>query len=471
MVKIKFRKVLILCLLLSLIGFSGIPIIGRGNEYDGVEFNIVDARANDYTTSNQKLPSVCVLTNETIAIVWESNEQEGGGLANGIYGTVIDISTGNNITAEFHVNEYTTDNQGFASICALSNEVVAVAWSSMGQDGDMWGIYTKVFNVITNTNITAELQVNEYWAGYQYEPSICALSSDSYALAWQSYQDGSYDVYARVYNATTGTPITGEFRVHNDTAGSQHRPSVCTLSPDSFAVSWESNTQDGDGFGVAGVVIDAATGNNITREFQVNDYSTDDQWFSSICALDNEKIAVAWRSNGQDGNSNGVYATVIDTTTGNNITTELQMNEFAMNTQQNPSICALSSDLFMVAWESNLQDGSVYGVYMKAVNVTTGTAIISETRVNNYTTGNQWYSAICALSNESVAVVWESDGQDGDGYGIYFSTSTLVRSIPNGNGNGKSPTIPGFEFYIMLSAIGLSIIVILRKNQKKKNNY
>ena len=342
-----------------------------------------------------------------------------------------------------------------------------VAWSSIGQDGDMWGVYANVFNVITKTSITPELQVNEYTFGYQYEPSICALSNDSFAVAWQSNQEaGSYDVYARVFNATTGNSITGEFRVNNSTIGSQHRPSICTLSQDSFAVSWESNNIDGKGFGVVGVVIDAVTGNNVTKEFHVNDYTVDEQWFSSACALDNENIAVAWRSQGQDGSGYGVYATVIDTTTGNNITAELQMNEETANNQQNPSICALSSDLFMVAWESANQDGDGYGVYMRAINVTTGNSIISEYQVNNYTTGNQWYSAICALSNKSVALVWESDGQDGDGYGIYFSTSTLVISIPN----GKSTSIPGYDFYILISVIGVSIMAILRKRQKKENH-
>jgi len=414
-------------------------------------------------------PSVCRLTNETMALVWESYEQEGGGLGYGIYGTVIDITTAKNITAEFRVNDYTTDNQRIASICTLSSDTVAIAWSSMGQDGDWYGVYTKVFNVMTNTSITPELQVNEYTLGSQHEPSICALSEDSFAIAWNSNQDaGSYNVYARVYNATTGNPITGEFRVNNCTTIGL-RPSICKLTQDSFAVSWESTSQDGDGYGVFGVVIDADTGNNATKEFQINYYTTSDQEDSDICALDNENIAVAWNSFGQDGDYRGVYATVIDITTGNNITAELQMNEVTWNFQQKPSICALSSDLFIVAWESVLQDGDGYGIYMKAIDVTTGTSINSEYPVNNYTTGNQWHSAICALSNKGVTIVWESEGQDGDGYGIYFSTATLVSSISNGN--GKSTSIPGFEFYIMMSAIGLSITVILRKSQKKKNNY
>ncbi|MFX0043498.1 MAG: hypothetical protein ACFE8L_11355 [Candidatus Hodarchaeota archaeon] len=467
MVKVKFRNLFILSLLSILTLFSCIPI-GRATVVYDLEFNIVDAQVNNYTTNNQKLPSICLLTNETLAIVWESYGQDGG--ENGVYGTVIDATTGNNITSEFRVNDYTSYNQAFASICALSSEVVAIAWSSWNQDGSFWGVYTKVYNVITHTSLTPEIPVNEYTSGYQYEPSICALSNDSFAIAWQSNQDaGSYDVYARVFNATTGSAITGEFRVNNFTTGSQQRPSICSLSQDAFAVAWESSNLDGDGYGVFGVVIDAATGNNLTKQFQINDYTINDQWFCSACALDNENIAVAWRSNGQDGSGYGVYATVIDTTTGNNITAELQMNQENFTSQQNPSICALSSDLFIVAWESASQDGDGYGVYMRAVNVTTSKSIVPEYQVNNYTTGNQWYSGICALSNKDVAIVWESDGQDGDGYGIYLSTSTLASSILS----EKSKEIPGYNLYIMISVIGLVIgtviTVKLRKNQKKDN--
>jgi len=128
--------------------------------------------------------------------------------------------------------------------------------------------------------------------------------------------------------------------------------------------------------------------------------------------------------------------------------------------QQNPSICALSNDLFMVAWESALQDGDGYGVYMRAVNATTGTPIFSEVQVNNYTTGNQWYTALCAPSDKDVVVAWESAYQDGDGFGIYFSSATLKQTLPS---NGKSTSIPGYNYYFMISAIGLSLVVILKK--------
>jgi hypothetical protein len=467
MSKVNYKNSLVPLLLFSLIYLGSVPIIVRGINYIDVEFNLIDARANNYTASDQKHPSLCALNNETFAIFWESYGQEGGGPPApeyGIYGTVIEVTTGNNVTAEFLVNDYTSYNQRYSSICALTDEIVAVAWSSWNQDGSFWGVYTKVINVITGIDVTSEIAVNQVTTGYQYEPSICALSDDTFAIAWHSNQDAlQYDVYARVFNATTGTGITSEFRVNNYTTGSQQRPSVSTLTEDSFVVTWESSLQDSDGYGVFGVVIDAATGNNLTKTFQVNEYIAYDQWFSSVCSLDDEKIAVAWRDAYQDGNGTGVYAIVIDTTTGNNVTAELQMNEYNEYAQQNPSICALSSDLFMVAWESGIQDGNGYGVYIRAVNVTTGMPIFSEVQVNNFTTGNQWVTAICALSEKNVVVAWESAFQDGDGFGVYFSSATLIASTPS---NG-STSIPGYDFYFMVGAIGLSLAVILRKFKKK----
>ena len=40
-------------------------------------------------------------------------------------------------------------------------------------------------------------------------------------------------------------------------------------------------------------------------------------------------------------------------------------------------------------------------------------------RVNSYTEGNQIYSKVSGLSDGGFLVAWASDGQDGSGYGIY----------------------------------------------------
>jgi methionine-rich copper-binding protein CopC len=115
----------------------------------------------------------------------------------------------------------------------------------------------------------------------------------------------------------------------------------------------------------------------------------------------------------------GVYAAVFSATTGANLTAEFRVNTYTTNTQRSPAICALTADTFAVAWESVGQDGSGFGVYAAVFNATTGANLMAEFRVNTYTASDQENPAVSALTADTFAVTWQSNGQDGSGYGVY----------------------------------------------------
>lgn len=71
---------------------------------------------------------------------------------------------------------------GFPSICALSNDTVAIVWECFPQDGDAIGIYGTIINATTGKNITAEFQVNTYTSSSQDAPSLWILSNDKFAV-------------------------------------------------------------------------------------------------------------------------------------------------------------------------------------------------------------------------------------------------------------------------------------------------
>ena len=105
--------------------------------------------------------------------------------------------------------------------------------------------------------------------------------------------------------------------------------------------------------------------NNITNKFHVNDYTTLNQQAPSISALSSDTFAIAWESDGQDLSDEGVYVRVFNAITGNSITNEFLVNEETTNDQMKPSIAALSIDRFIIAWQSYDQDagGTDNGVY------------------------------------------------------------------------------------------------------------
>ena len=425
-----------------------------------IERILNEMQVNDYTADEQNYPSICTLSSDTFAVAWSGS---GEGDSNGIYATVIDTTTGNNITREVRVNNYTADGQSEPSICALSSELFAVAWTSDGQDGFGEGIYATVINATTGNNITREFRVNDYVTQDQDHPSICALSSSSFAAVWSSdNQDGSdRGIFATVIDATTGNNITREFQVNDITLYIQSYPSICTLSSESFAVAWECWIPGvPDAFpDIYATVVNASTGNNITREIQVNQYITHSQRWPSICALSNESFAVVWSGEGQDSISWDIYATIIEATTGYLIIEEFRVNDYSINAQRWPSICTLSNESFVVAWSGEGEDDS-NGIYTTVIDASMGTPIMAEFQVNEYRYLDQAFPSICALSNESFAVAWSGEGQ-ADSNGIYAT----VLALSSGSGGGQ-PAIEGYDIFIFLGiALAASVFLIRKRHQ------
>ncbi len=92
--------------------------------------------------------------------------------------------------------------------------------------------------------------------------------------------------------------------------------------------------------------------------------------------------------------------------------TEFRVNTTTADNQQNPAITALADGGFVVTWQSNLQDGSGYGVYGQRYN-SFGIAAGVEFRINTYSQNDQSYSAITALADGGFVVTWSSSNQDG----------------------------------------------------------
>ena len=149
----------------------------------------------------------------------------------------------------------------------------------------------------------------------------------------------------------------------------------------------------------------------------MNTYIANAQQEPSVAAFPNGKFVVAWESNGQDGSSYGVYAQRYNAA-GTAVGAEFKVNTYTTNNQMNPSVATFLDEGFVVAWESWNQDGSGDGVYAQRYDAA-GTAVGAEFRVNTYTASNQWSPSVAAFPNGGFVVVWESNGQDGSDNGVY----------------------------------------------------
>jgi hypothetical protein len=100
-----------------------------------------------------------------------------------------------------------------------------------------------------------------------------------------------------------------------------------------------------------------------------------------------------------------------------------KLSEFAAATttalnQENPATAALDDGRYLIAWQSDEQDGSGAGVFARMFEED-GQAYGGEFQINTATYGAQKKPAAAALPGGGFIVVWESSGQDGFLEGIF----------------------------------------------------
>jgi len=317
---------------------------------------------------------------------------------------------------ELQVNTYTTGFQSFSSVAMDGAGDFVVVWDSY--DGAGYVISARPFDALGNP-LTGEFPVNSYTTDNQYNSWVAADRNGDFVVVWTSHGQLNPDdteVYARRF---AGGSSTGpDFLVNTYTTGDQYviGQDVAMAPSGEFVVVWVSTGQDGDGYGVFGQRFDAS-GNKVGTEFQVNTYTTGDQTLPSVAMNASREFVVSWESDGQDGDNFGVFARRYDAT-GSPLTGEIAVNTNTTGPQLQPVVGLDASGNFVVVWNSVSQDGSFGGVFGRRFDPA-GTPLTGEFQVNTYTADNQDYPAIAMDPTGNFVVTWRSFGEDGDGFGVF----------------------------------------------------
>jgi hypothetical protein len=318
--------------------------------------------------------------------------------------------------SEFQVNQTTAGSQWYPSVACADDGSFVVAWTSALQDGGGDGVYARRYSA-SGAALGGEFRVNTTTASDQRHVSLAVAAGGAYVVVWSGLAQAGgagWDVYAQRYDAN-GAKLGGEFRVNATTAGDQQFPAVAADDAGNFVVTWSSGGQDGSGTGVYARRYGAA-GAALSGEFRVNTTTAGDQQYGRVAATGGGDFVVAWASVGQDGSGRGVYAQRF-TAAGAKAGGEFQVNQVAAGEQFAPSVAAADTGGFVVAW-TGAQDGDLFGVFARAYDAA-GVARGNEFRVNTTTAGNQVYGSAASSADGALAIVWESDGQDGSAFGVY----------------------------------------------------
>jgi hypothetical protein len=406
---------------------------GSGNP-SGNEFQV-----NTHTASDQKSPSIAMNAAGSFVVAWESFGQDAAGTY-GIYAQRYDLN-GTPLGTEFKVNTHTASNQAAPSVAMNAAGNFVVAWQSLGQDeAGTWGIYAQRYD-LNGIALGAEFKVNTHTASDQAKPSMAMNAAGNFAIAWESLgQDaaGTYGIYAQRYDAN-GLPLGTEFKVNTHTVSNQQFTSMAMSTAGNFVVVWQSFDQDAAlTYGIYAQRFDP-NGNLIGSESPVNTFTPSVQRDPAAAMDAGGNFVIAWESDLQDGSGNGVYAQRFDRS-GNPLGLEFKVNTHTLNNQNDPSVAMDAVGNFVIAWESDLQDGSGNGVYAQRFD-RSGNPLGLEFKVNTFTAGSQSNPAVAMDRQGNFVIVWQSFGQDeaaslgiyaqrfdagGNPLGIEFKVNTFV---------------------------------------------
>jgi hypothetical protein len=290
--------------------------------------------------------------------------------------------TGTSQGSSFQVSRLTAGDQ-FPGVAMDAQGDFVVSWSSNGQNNQTWGVYARRYNA-AGTAQGDEFQVSQVTTVNQFAYwSVAMDAQGDFVISWD-YDDVAANIYARLYNAT-GTPQGNAFQVnqlttHNGTA----HPAMDAQGD--FVVSWFSGA-----FGAPNNVYARrynAAGTAQGNEFQVNQSPTgvtsNGGQIGARVAMDPQgDFVVSWANLGKDGDGFGVFVRAYYAA-GTPQDDEFQVNQFTTQDQNEPSVAMDGQGGLVVTWQSAGQSDGIYArqFVVTARTITFSPATLSAASLN-----------------------------------------------------------------------------------------
>ncbi len=217
--------------------------------------------------------------------------------------------------------------------------------------------------------------------------------------------------------------------------GDQTEGTVAMDASGDFVVVWA-----GTGYDANGNILDASgifaqiydnNGKAVGSPFLVNQTTAGPQDDPAVAMDANGDFVVTWTSADPRDPDGGVFARRFNVQ-GVALTGDIQVNTTTANRQENSDVAMDGSGNFVVVWQSDQQDGNSWGVFGRRF-AANGIALSGEMAINTYTTNTQDNPAIAMDPAGDFVVAWQSFGQDGDGYGIYARRYTAAGAAKDAN--------------------------------------
>ena len=391
---------------------------------------------NTETSGFQTASNLSALNDGGYIVVWTDASAIGADTSsNGIKAQRFDAD-GNKVGSEFLVNTTTTGSQTTASVTTLPSGRYVVTWtdsSGLGGDASASGIKGQLFEA-DGTRVGGEFLVNTETANTQSGTVVTELAGGGFVVSWQDNSliggdSSAFGIKAQLFDAA-GAKVGGEFLVNAVTSGSQSSPSIAALASGGFAVAWNGAATGSGGlvFGSIRVQLFDSAGAKVGSELIANS--------SNDGALTNAKITaistgfvVAWAQSvsATPGGTFDLRAQMFDAS-GTKVGAEFMLNTTTAGNQMSPDIDALPGGGFLATWQGDSGDASGVNIYGQVFDAS-GAKVGAEFVISSITDGSQSSVKVDVLTSGDIAVTWtDTSGVGGDTSSTGIKTQILTLS-------------------------------------------
>lgn len=390
---------------------------------------------------------------------------------------------------EFQVNVRSSGAQAKAAVAADPEGRMVIVWTSyFSSAGRSNEIIARRFDAAGQPLDADEFQVNVLREGNQTEPAVATDGAGAFLVAWHGPGLDAEDVFAHLYDSN-GIPLTDELLVNTGTQGSQLYPSVAAGDAGTFVVIWESRHEDqfGQISAIRGQLFDAgaaplgdelridegvydgrypdvamdaaggfvvtwlqdrtanaimarqfdATGVPAGEPFQVSEIDFASITRPSVAMSASGDFVVTWDGDPNRAGDDDVHARCFDPN-GAPRTGQFTVNTLCDGAQQWPRAAIDDANEFIVVWQHEHEDPNVATDIWARRFDATGAPVGEQFQLNGYVAGKQ-QSPDVTIAGDAFVAAWESDDQDGSGYGIFAVTEP--RTIADPNAIAETPPI------------------------------
>jgi hypothetical protein len=369
-----------------------------------------ETQVNTRSSSAQANSAIAMDPRGGALVVWSSYYS---GRSNDIVARQLDAA-GARTREEFLVNAINVGNQTepAAAIDRLGN--LAVVWQAAGPDED---IVLRLYDPY-RIPLTSDLLVNLRTDGRQLYPCVASGRAGTFLVAWESRETTLYGdqglLCAQLFDLT-GSSIGDEILVDPNVYNCRY-PDAAMDAEGNFVVVW---MQDRSNHPIQARLFDP-NGVPRTDPFVVNTTRVSSVTRPSVAMNSQGRFIIAWDGDPNRAANDDVYARLYEPS-GAPVGEPFLVNTIRDGAQQWPQVAINDANEFVVAWEYDdgdpIDETDIYARRFAA----DGQPIAAEFRVNTYTEGKQRYADVGLAADGTAFIVWESDGQDGAGYGIFLN--------------------------------------------------